>query len=173
MLDLVDSHSAAPPRLRVDINGRTSEHQTPKGAGDASVFGDPSKGREHVIVIDVPADALKKGDNRVAITTVRGSWVLWDAVRFEAPADAKLAAVQSGTRIQSLAGTPALVRHNGRLVQPIAVDVMHVGEPIDVTVQVADAPPLTATLQPGRQVLNVHAPQSDQQREVPLQILRR
>ena len=85
VLDLADAHGIDPPRLRVEVNGHVSEHATSKGAGDASVFGNPTAGREQVITISVPAAWLRAGENRVAITTVAGSWILWDAVRFDAP----------------------------------------------------------------------------------------
>ena len=45
LLDLVDTHPARPPELRVEINGQARQFQTPKGAADESVLGDPSKGR--------------------------------------------------------------------------------------------------------------------------------
>ena len=85
VLDFVDTHSKQPPALQIFVNDRCWELQTPAGAGDASIYGDPSKGRGHLINVDVPAAVLKVGDNRVTITTVSGSWVLWDAVRFDAP----------------------------------------------------------------------------------------
>ena len=88
--DFVDTHAIDPPKLRIQINDLTIEQQTPKGKDDASVFGDPSKGREHIIAVDVPADVLKAGNNSVSITTVSGSWVLWDAVTFEASEDVRL-----------------------------------------------------------------------------------
>jgi len=93
VLDFVDTHGIDPPKLRVTVNKRSWEYQTPKGAGDASVFGEPAKGREHVIEVPVPADVLRAGDNRVSITTLSGSWILWDAVCFHAPVGTSLQAV--------------------------------------------------------------------------------
>lgn len=90
-LHFADTHSRKPPRIRVEIDGLAHEYQTPPGGGDASVFGDPAKGRPYVIRLDVPAGILKPGTHRIAITTLTGSWVLWDAVRFQAPVGVGLA----------------------------------------------------------------------------------
>jgi len=44
---LADSQSQSPPALRLDVNGKKlSDLQTPPGGGDASIQGEPSKGRE-------------------------------------------------------------------------------------------------------------------------------
>ena len=53
-LDLVDTQKGVPPTLRIQINGREFRRELPPGAGDASVFGDPAKGREHTLRYFVP-----------------------------------------------------------------------------------------------------------------------
>ena len=135
VLDLVDTHSVRPPKLRVEINAHTWDHQTPVGAGDETVSGDPSKGREHVVNIDVPARALKAGNNTVAITSVSGSWVLWDAVRFEASEHVPLNDVTSA--ICSVQSKPALVRRGGQVVQPAVVRFLNLGSATEASLQVA------------------------------------
>ena len=79
VVDLVDTHSQAPPQLLVVVNGAQFQHSTPKGAGDDSVFGQPQKGREHRFEMVFPLSLLKTGSgNEIAITTVAGSCVLYD-----------------------------------------------------------------------------------------------
>ncbi|MBI4603823.1 MAG: hypothetical protein HY721_17850, partial [Planctomycetes bacterium] len=58
-VDLVDTHSRAPPALRVAVNGKAFEVALPAGAGDASVFGDPRKGKPHSFEVAFPPDLLK------------------------------------------------------------------------------------------------------------------
>ena len=48
VLDFADTHAADPPRLAVQVNDARFEFATPAGAGDASVYGDPTAGRETV-----------------------------------------------------------------------------------------------------------------------------
>ena len=127
VIDFTDTHSTDPPKLLVTVNDRSWEYQTPKGAGDASVFGEPAKGREHVIEVTVPAGALRAGDNRVSITTLNGSWVLWDALRFDVPRGTEMVEVKSRTIVRSVSTQPVLVRNEGQDVQGIALEFMRVG----------------------------------------------
>jgi alpha-mannosidase len=155
IVDFVDTHSIDPPRLRIAVNDKSWEFQTPKGNGDASVFGDPSKGREHVIEVSVPAHLLRAGNNSVTLTTVSGSWVLWDALRFEAPRGTEPSEVEARTVIRSIGTEPAIVRHEGKERQPVTLDIRHVGGPVDVQVR-ADNLETTVSLRPGVQSVNIH-----------------
>ncbi len=158
VLDFTDTHSLDPAALRVEVNDKAWDFQTPKGAGDASVFGDPSKGREHVIAVPVPAAALKAGENRVAITTVRGSWVLWDALRFEAPAGTVQVPVATQTFLRDARPVQALVEREGRLCQPLVLTILHAGNPVEATVQAGAAPARPVTLRTGTQDVEILAP---------------
>ena len=155
VLDLADTHSSSPPTLRVEVNRHATEHATPQGAGDASIFGDQAAGREHVITVDVPAGTLVAGENRVAISTIRGSWVLWDALRLETAEAARLAAVAPRTMIRSLRSEPALLRHEGREVQSVVVEVDHIGASVQAELRV-DGEGVGVELRPGRQQLTAY-----------------
>lgn len=84
-VDLVDTQKLTPPELRIDINGKSSRRQMPPGGGDASVMGEPANGKPHRVEIAVPASQLKTGLNEIGITTLSGSWILYDCVMMEAP----------------------------------------------------------------------------------------
>ncbi len=156
-VDLLDTHRNGPPMLHIDINGQTFKHQTPPGAGDESIFGDPKKGKEHLFEIAFPAALLKAGVNEIDITTVSGSWVLYDWVGLETPDPAELSTVQ-GTVVRSVKSQPALVQKNGRLLQTVQIGVRHFGEEAQATVKVTGAPSLSATLKKGMQDLAVMVP---------------
>ena len=155
VVDFVDTHSIDPPELRIAVNDASWEFRTPKGSGDASVFGDPSQGREHIIEVTVPARALRAGNNRVSVTTVRGSWVLWDALRFDAPRGTTLSEVEARTEIRSIRAEPALVWHDGRERQPITLDITHLGGPVDVQLRAGDAETVVP-LRAGTQSVHAH-----------------
>ena len=95
-LYFADTQSKSPPHLRVECNAWSKRFQMPRGGSDASVYGELGKGRPNVVRMEVPAWALKAerdGVNHIAITTLTGSWVLWDAVRLLAPEGTKLDSV--------------------------------------------------------------------------------
>jgi hypothetical protein len=82
---LVDTHSKTPPTLKIVVNGTAFEKTLPSGAGDASVFGEPAKGRPHRFEVDLPAGVLTAGDNAIRISTGSGSWILYDWLGLRAP----------------------------------------------------------------------------------------
>jgi len=44
---LLDTHASSPPKLTIQINGRSFEQGLPAGGGDASIQGQIAKGRPH------------------------------------------------------------------------------------------------------------------------------
>jgi len=158
-LDFADTHSGNPPKLSVQVNDLAREFQTPKGAGDSSVYGQPAKRHPYVIGLEVPAATLKAGENRVAITTPTGSWVLWDAVQFEAPAGVKLATLEKHTLVTGMAASRTTLAWNeGKPAHVVTLNVRRVGEPAEATVRVGDAPPIKVMLRPGSQTVEAFTP---------------
>ncbi|HRV49393.1 MAG TPA: polysaccharide lyase family protein [Sedimentisphaerales bacterium] len=151
LFDLIDTHSAGPPRLRVEVNGQAFEQSLPNGAGDASVFGRPEKGREHKFAVAFPADLLKRGDNEVRVTTLSGSWMLYDSLSLVAPPGAELCPVQSRTLLESVQPVRALQEQDGRMSQPLLVTVRHFGEDADAVVGLLNGPAKSLRLTQGTQ----------------------
>ena len=98
-LDLLDTHYAKPPRLRIEINGRNCERELPIGGTGEAVFGKLARGKSHKIEIAFPAALLKAGTNRVDITTLSGSWMLYRSVALDAPPELKLAPVANAAAL--------------------------------------------------------------------------
>ena len=105
-INLLDSQAKTPSTVRIEIAGRTYEHALPKGGGDASVFGDVSKGKPHRAEVEFPASLLKTGRNDIGIVNDNGSWFLYDAVTLEVPAGAALAPVADAAALLAKARTP-------------------------------------------------------------------
>jgi hypothetical protein len=168
-LDFADTHSSHPPKLRVEVNDLSREFKAPAGAGDASVNGEPAKGRPYVISLEVPAATMKAGDNRVAITTLTGSWVLWDAVQFEAPAGVRLAAPKDRTLVTGIAASRTTLRwQEGKPAHVVTFNVRRIGEPVEATVRVGEQPPVTVMLRPGTQTVEAFTPQVAAAETVPV-----
>ncbi|MBI2299862.1 MAG: hypothetical protein HYU66_13125 [Armatimonadetes bacterium] len=79
LVDLVAAHGTVPPDLRVEINGAATDQPLPAGPGD-KVLSDPSAGRQQIIAVPFPAGCFREGENRLVLTALRGSWLLFDAV---------------------------------------------------------------------------------------------
>jgi alpha-mannosidase len=173
-LALLDTHNQAPPELRIAVNGtpvQTTASQStfrlPSGAGDASVLGEPAKGKAHQLDVAFPANLLKSGANEIAITTVTGSWLLYDWIGFEAPPALELDAV-SGTALGAVRSPPVLVERGSQLTQTVEVTLRHFGEPQDVTVRLGDLATRTQRLERGQQTLEFAVPAVA--KETPLEV---
>lgn len=157
-IDLLDTHGASAPQLRVEINGKSSEHQTPAGAGDASVNGQPAKGKEHKLRVPFQADQLKAGDNEIRITTLTGSWVLYDWIGLTAPAGAELSKVQARTLVDEVRAVRALLEKDGKLLQPVSVALRSFGDAGEATIRLKDGPATKVSLKSGAQTFEMTVP---------------
>jgi predicted alpha-1,2-mannosidase len=86
----VDAHSIVPPRLRIAVNDKIFEEALPKGGGDETAWGRPEHGRPHRIELTFPVSVLRAGNNQVSITTLSGSWILYDSLALTAPEGTEL-----------------------------------------------------------------------------------
>ncbi len=161
VVDLADAHSSAPPKLEVAINGQASTRSLRKGGGDASLSGDLSAAGGHRIVVKAPVSALKIGTNEITVTTLSGSWILYDQVLFETPDGVKLGPIKGGTLLQRVSSEPVLVEGDGELDQVLRLSVLHLGDPTEATVRVTGADAATVPLKAGRQSIDVAVPSVD------------
>ena len=132
----------------------------PPGGGDASINGDLSQARKHRLAVDIDPALLKEGTNDIAITTLSGSWVLYDWIGFDAPKgveSTRLARPPNPRRRASIA--PAvLVERDGKLCQPVRLSIRHAGQPAEATVAVVGAETVTVSLKRGTQEIEVTVP---------------
>ncbi len=166
-LYFADTQANNPPRLLVAVNSFSKGFRTPRGGCDATVYGEPGKGRPHVIRMEVPTSGLRAGVNRVTITALTGSWVLWDAVRFLAPAGTEL--YEAGEFVASAGTVPSdrLVWHDGRPAQRVAVRIFRNCD-TDTTLQIGNRPPQEVHLKPGMQTLECYLPPVEKEVTLPV-----
>jgi alpha-mannosidase len=136
-IDLVSVQSPNSATLVLTVNGTSGEYQLTPGAGDATL-GDPSLGREQLVTAYLDPAILRAGANEIVIT-VRGSWILYDAISL-----ATSAAGTTGASVESLQleQTQLLKRQpGGRLANVVTATVRATGaEPITLEQHVEGAP---------------------------------
>ena len=163
LFDLLDTQSQAPPKLRIEVNGQPFERQMPAGAGDASVQGDPARGKPHRFAVEFPASLLKAGNNQVDIDNVAGSWVLYDSVALATPAGVESAPVAGAVAVRSVRGEQALVERDGKLFQPVTASVVYFGEPQAAAVQLNGIETGRVQLKKGAQRIEALAPEVEKE----------
>lgn len=109
-LAYVSTHGAAPPRYRLEINGKTKDIELQPGSGDDALT-NPSVGRRQSRAIAFDGALLKAGSNRIALESTGGSWSLYDAIEL-VHRDTPL--VEQVTGVE-LVPTVLFVRRNGEL----------------------------------------------------------
>jgi alpha-mannosidase len=170
ILDFLDTHSFSPPRLEVRINSQRYEHQTEPGNNDWLMSAEGGSGKEHVAIFLVPAATLHKGENRVSITAVEGSWAIWDAVGFEVPAGVVAGHPEAGTVIRSVRQKQLLIRRNGMLMKPLELQVIHGGDAMHALLSAADRATMEVDLQQGVQMIEIWIPETGVQQEISLEL---
>ena len=154
---LLDTHSSAPPELRIEVNGHESRQSLPGGGGDASIHGQPAQGKPHRFEIKFPTGWLRAGVNDISLTSVTGSWLLYDSIGLAVPAGLELAEA-SGTFLSGLRSAPVLVERGGRLLQTVQLSLRHIGPPTEATVRAEGAAEVKATLAEGTPNLELAVP---------------
>lgn len=158
VLDMVDTHSHAVPTLRVEVNGQAFERTLPAGASDASVFGNPGAGKPCQVTVEFPAALLRAGNNQINLTSIAGSWFLYDCLALETPAAVETGAVREVTALTSARPLPGIVERGGKSCQRIAASIIHAGGPGEVAVCVGKEVVARVQLKDGRQSVEVLAP---------------
>jgi alpha-mannosidase len=134
LLDLVQVNAPL-PEIRIEVNERSFTQSLPNS-------------RESYVDIAFPATGLKAGNNVIKITTLSGSWFLYDSIGLEVPQNIDLALPEAPLS-HSVATVPALVRRNGKLYQPIRTTVQHFGERAEYTVFITGVEPIRQELKTG------------------------
>jgi hypothetical protein len=157
VVDLVDSHYGHPPTLTIQLNGHSWKQATTPGVDDQAIFGDPSKGKFSQFAITFPAKLLRGGENRLDIVNDDGSWLLYDALALETPDTVESAPVNGGLRLSARPAS-ALIARDGKLWQAVSLGINNLGEPVDATVRIGDAPPVAIKLKSGINTAEAVAP---------------
>lgn len=135
VIDLIDTHQRGPPNLRIEVNGAPFERQLPPGGGDASLEGDPSRGKPCHLAVNFPSSLLKSGNNEIAITTESGSWMLYDSVALQAPAAFQSAPAIPGVALRAIHPAPALLERSGKMFEPVTFSLCSIGPSREVTAE--------------------------------------
>jgi hypothetical protein len=170
VLDLLDTHSNQPPEIDVTVNGASLGRATvPHGGGDGSLNGRLDTVKRHTWRVKVPASAVQAGRNTLAITSHKGSWFLYEHVSLNLPG-ARLAPVTDGTFVIDARPVPAVLERDGRLFQPMTVDLHRTGPKRPLTIRVDGADTLRADVAAGRLEFEIFIPATEAARQVTLEV---
>ncbi|RYX82293.1 hypothetical protein EON83_20080 [bacterium] len=155
----LDTQSRIPPRLRVQVNNASEEIQLPAGGGDDSFSGRFNRSKPFVWTIPLPAKALVAGTNKVTISSIAGSWALYDSISLEAPPETEVTETNP-VLVESVEAQSVLDRDKvtGALMQPVVARVHNFG-PATTAILRMNGRATTARLPVGVSQISVPAPE--------------
>lgn len=156
IVDLVGYQGELPPIFKVIVNGKAYIHELPKREGDATIEGNLTGAKEYKVVTKVPASVLRKGGNEIVMTSIEGSWMVFDQVKLEGPSAVKLLNAKNQF-IRSVKAASYEISEEGKRFQPLLIDVEHLAGQPDLTVKVD-----------GKQILKVVLDSARYQFEAPM-----
>jgi hypothetical protein len=168
---LVDAQYQSPPHIGVEINGqKINEFRTRAGKSDAALNGDPSQGQPFRVTITIPADKFKVGMNEITLTTLTGSWMVYDSITFHSPENVELATIGDFATIKTAESLPVLIDKNGKLYQNIEVNLLQHGPESKAELKIPGRDPLVLPASEGRQKLTFSVPEIEKETPATLEI---
>jgi alpha-mannosidase len=155
---LVDAQKA-PPKIIVDVNGNSqTEFQPRAGRTDAALRGNFSQGQVSQVRLALLADAFQAGTNEVSLTSVDGSWMIYDHLGFEVPSEVELVPLGDFALIQSWNSPPTLVKENGTLCQRLDMQLVHHGKDAQVDLEMPGRETLSQPVKKERETVTFSLP---------------
>ena len=157
VVDLYDINPDESTAFKITINKKQFNYPLPKGSGKKSIEENSGKGQEYIIELPIPSDLLKVGGNQISITSIQGSWLIFDQVRLEGPASVILSENREVFLRNVKSAEYELTTEHGNF-QPLLVDVEHIsGSPI-LEVLVDGDKILEETIEKGRYIFEAPMP---------------
>jgi predicted alpha-1,2-mannosidase len=157
IIDLVGFQSVTPPLLKVSINGKSYVKQLPKHKKHNVVNGDLQDAQEFIWEIPLSADQLRKSGNEVSLTTLDGSWMVFDQVKLSGPQAVQLTK-PANAFLRNIVAAQYEINVDGKRYQPLLTDVQHLsGKPM-ITVKLDGKPIFKERLDSARYQFEVPMP---------------
>ena len=157
VVDIMDNHVEDTPRFKVTVNGKAWKYKLPRGSGRSTIEGTSKEGKEFLIEIPLEQDLINPGGNQISLTTLEGSWLLFDQIRLEGPSEAVLLE-NDNAFLRSVTAAEYEIQSESGLKQPLLVDVEHLaGQPM-LSVLLDGQTIFNERLEMGRYVFEVPMP---------------
>ncbi|MCX6916070.1 MAG: polysaccharide lyase family protein, partial [Verrucomicrobia bacterium] len=156
IIDLCDTRPGRPPRLRVTVNGQSFDRDLDAGGSEDSLRGEWQSGKAQSLRVEFPATLLRAGYNEIALRSTKGSWMVFDDLRLEAPAGVRLAP-PANTVIRSVTAAPYAVSSSRKTPATLRIELFRAGGPGKLKVAIENGGTRELETAPGLQVLEVSA----------------
>ncbi|SDE44084.1 alpha-1,2-mannosidase, putative [Mucilaginibacter pineti] len=147
-----------PPLFKVSINGKSYKYQLPqKAVADNTIYGNLENNKPYNISIPLTPGMLRKSGNEIALTSIDGSWLVFDQVRLDGPAGLELVTPKD-IFVREVKAAAYEIDNNGKHFQPLLVDVEHLTGTPKISVKVDGKTLLEQDIDSARYQLEVPMP---------------
>ena len=157
VIDLANCTRETPPVFKVIINGKSWKYQLPAGSGEKLPSAEIAGSSEYVIEIPIPSEIIKKGGNEINLTTLQGSWLMFDQVRLDGPGNAKLTENKE-LFLRSVQPAEYEIQIPDGQAQPLLVDVEHLAGISELKVVLDEITIFTEPIEDGRYIFEAPMP---------------
>ena len=157
VIDLLGYNVNTPPLLKVSINGVGTVMELPKGSSKNLLPDSTFIATEHIIEVPIKHGQLRPGGNEITITSLDGSWLVFDNIRLEGPAIIAVRA-PSGVFLREAKAAGYELNLDGKKIQPLLLDVEHLDGKPDIAVKLDGKQVFEQKLETGRYQFEVPMP---------------
>ena len=164
LIDLLDNSSKDPPVFKITINGKSWKYELSEGSGKNSIEDSTSLGKERLIEITFENKFLKAGGNEITLTTIQGSWLMFDQIRLEGPGNASLIDPRDVFLRNVQVANYEIETPKGK-AQPLLVDIEHLsGKPL-LNILLDGDEIFSETIETGRSIFEAPMPKVETSEE--------
>ena len=157
-ITVLDCSPEAPPLLRVTVNERRQKFQLQAGLSDNALTGEGSRYRPQTLVMNLRAEDLRAGGNVVQLTSLTGSWLVFDYLRLSGPVTTEWSPPPTLFVRGVVAADYEIEGDDGGRYQPLLVDVQHLGTDAVLSVRIDGTQVFSETVEHGRPQYEVPMP---------------
>lgn len=152
-----DNAIKKPPLLKVAINEQAEKLQLTAGGNDSSIVGNLTGARPQTFTLPIQPGMIRESGNRITLSVLEGSWVLFDFIRLEGPGGVRLVDPEQ-VFVRDVSAANYETMKDGQKSQPLLVDVEHLkGTPL-LSVELDGQEILSEQLDTARYILEAPMP---------------
>jgi predicted alpha-1,2-mannosidase len=156
-VDILGCNPEDLPLFKVVVNGESWEYRIPALCGNHTMEGAMADSSEYLVEVNLPAGLIVEGGNEINLTTLEGSWLIFDQIKLEGPAGVRLRE-NNQVYLRSVSAADYEMATELASSQPLLVDIQHLsGEPT-LTVKLDGDSIFKSTVETGRYTFEAPMP---------------
>ncbi len=156
-IDILDVNPKDLPLFKVTVNGKSWKYKIPPINENSQIDGEIPDSSEFLIEIPLMNNLMRTGGNEINLTILEGSWLKFDQVKLEGPADVYLTE-NKGVYLRSVSEANYEIETENGSAQPLLVDLEQLDGKPELIVKLDNEEIFNETIETGRYILEAPMP---------------